>query len=234
MWELTMDPNTGRPMPERVDKLQQELRNNSSNNRGGGGDSYSAWVERGPNNIGGRTRGIMFDPNDTDYNRVFAGGVSGGLWVNEDITDANSSWTLVPGIGANISVTVIISDPNDSNIFYIGSGESYTSGDAIGRGIWKSTDGGVTWSNIFGGFDNADGGQSVNGIFYINDLVARDVNGSTELYTSVAGAFYAESGGNPNQFLGLNEQGLYKSSDGGTNWTRFTLNESNGSPLQSQ
>ena len=189
MWELTMDPNTGRPMPERVDKLQQELRNNSFNNRGGGGDSYSAWVERGPNNIGGRTRGIMFDPNDTDYNRVFAGGVSGGLWVNEDITDASSSWTLVPGIGANISVTVIISDPNDSNIFYIGSGESYTSGDAIGRGIWKSTDGGITWSNIFGGFDSADGGQFVNGIFYINDLVARDVNGSTELYTSVAGAF---------------------------------------------
>ncbi len=229
MWELTMDPNTGRPMPERVDKLQQELRNNSFNNRGGG-DSYSAWVERGPNNIGGRTRGIMFDPNDTDYNRVFAGGVSGGLWVNEDITDANSSWTLVPGIGANISVTVIISDPNDSNIFYIGSGESYTSGDAVGRGIWKSTDGGITWSNIFGGFDSADGGELVNGIFYINDLVARDVNGSTELYTSVAGAFYTESGGNPNQFMGLNEQGLYKSSDGGTNWTKFTLNESNGSP----
>ena len=56
--------------------------------------------------------------------------------------------------------------------------------------------------------DSADGGQFVNGIFYINDLVARNVNGSTELHTSVAGAFYAESGGNPNQLMGLNEQGL--------------------------
>ena len=131
-WELSIDPNTGRPMPERVDKLQQELRLQRQN-RGGGGDNFSPWNDRGPNNIGGRTRGIMFDPNDADFNRVFAGGVSGGLWVNEDITDSNSSWTLVPGIGANISVTAIIYDPNDTNTFYIGSGESYTSGDAVGR-----------------------------------------------------------------------------------------------------
>ena len=229
MWELTMDPATGRPMPERVEKLQQELRNNRSENRGGGGDDFSEWTERGPNNIGGRTRGVMFDPNDADHNRVFAGGVSGGLWVNEDITDADSQWTLVPGIGANISVTVIISDPIDSNIFYIGSGESYTSGDVIGRGVWKSTDGGVTWENIFGGFDSSDGGQLVNGIFYINDLVARINNGSTEIYASVAGAFFDYSG-NPSQFLGLIEQGLYKSTDGGDNWTKFSIEESNGSP----
>ena len=230
MWELTMDPNTGRPMPERVDKLQQELRNNRLDNRGGGGDDYNAWVDRGPNNIGGRTRAIMFDPNDEDYNRVFAGGVSGGLWVNEDITDTNSSWTLVPGIGANISATVMISDPNDSNVFYIGSGESYTSGSAVGRGVWKSSDGGVTWSNIFGGFDSSDGGLLVNGIFYVNDLVARNVDGSTELYVAIAGAYYSGSGGNPNQFHGLNEQGVYKSTDGGSNWVKFSINESNGSP----
>lgn len=227
MWELTMDPNTGRPMPERVDKLQQELREARSNNRGGGGDGFSAWTDRGPNNIGGRTRGIMFDPNDADFNRVFAGGVSGGLWVNEDITDPNSSWTMVTGIGANISVTVIIYDPNDTNTFYIGSGESYSSGAAVGRGIWKSTDGGVTWTNIFGGFTSANGGQFVNGIFYVNDIVARNVGGSTELYTSIAGAFYGPSS---SQFQGLNEQGLYKSTDGGSNWTKFTINESNASP----
>jgi hypothetical protein len=229
-WELSMDPSTGRPMPERVDKLQQELRQQRLN-RGGGGDDFSPWVERGPNNIGGRTRGIMFDPNDADFNRVFAGGVSGGLWVNEDITDPNSSWTLVPGIGANISVTSIIYDPNDPNTFYIGSGESYTSGDVVGRGVWKSTDGGVTWSNIFGGPDGTitNSGQVVNGIFYINDIIARDVSGSTELYISVAGAVYGDAG-NPNNFHGANDQGVYKSTDGGVNWTRFAIDESNGSP----
>jgi len=228
-WELTMDPNTGRPMPERLDKLREELQEQRSANRGGGGDTFSPWTDRGPNNIGGRTRGIMFDPNDADFNRVFAGGVSGGLWVNEDVTDANSSWTLVPGIGANISVTSIIYDPNDTDTFYIGSGESYTGGDAVGRGVWKSTDGGVTWTNIFGGPDGTitNSGQVVNGVFYINDIVARNVTGSTELYIAVAGAFYADSG---NQFHGANDQGLYKSTDGGANWTKFTINETNGSP----
>lgn len=119
-----------------------------------------------------------------DYNRVFAGGVSGGLWVNNDITSASSSWTLVPGTGANISVNVIISDPNNSNTFYIGA--------VLGRGIWKSTDSGVNWTNIFGGYTGtSNGNQQIDGIFYINDLVARDVGSTTELYAAVAGEYMA-------------------------------------------
>ena len=226
MWELMMDPNTGRPHPERVMELQEQLRSQSATERALG----DPWVDRGPNNQGGRTRGIMFDPNDTDFNRVFAGGVSGGLWVNDDITDVNSSWTLVPGIGANISVTVIISDPNDSNTFYVGAGESYTQGNAVGRGIWKSTDAGVTWANIFGGYNSANGGSFVNGIFYINDLVARDVGATTELYAAVASAVYAPTiNGNSAQFQGLNEMGVYKSTNNGTSWTRFNITHSDTS-----
>ena len=144
MWELTMDPSTGRPMPERVLELQAQLKEDRLMARGVSGSMASPWVDRGPNNQGGRTRGIMFDPNDVgnanpshDYTRVFAGGVSGGLWVNDDITNISSSWTQL-NIEANISVTTIISDPNNSNTFFIGSGESFTSGQAVGRGIWRS------------------------------------------------------------------------------------------------
>ena len=236
LWELEMDPSTGRPMPERAFQVQQELEAQRVLQRGVGGDNVNPWVDRGPNDQGGRTRGIMFDPNDVgnadpndDYTRVFAGGVSGGLWVNEDITDPNQSWTLVPGIGANISVTVIVSDPNDSNTFYIGSGESYTNGAAVGRGVWKSSDGGVTWSNIFGGYTGFDSGNNfVDGIFYINDIVVRDNGGVSEVYAAVAGGFY-QSANSPSNFQGLDEMGLYKSVDGGANWTRFNITHNDGS-----
>lgn len=235
MWELTMDPSTGRPMPERLINLQEEI--NSQRQllaRGVGGEGANPWENRGPNNQGGRTRGIMFDPNDInnanpadDYTRVFAGGVSGGLWVNEDITDPMMSWTLVPGIGANISVTVIVSDPNDSNVFYIGSGESYTQGAAVGRGVWKSDDGGVTWNNIFGGNTDTNGGQDIDGIFYVNDMVVRDNGGVSEVYASIASGFYA-SADNPFNVQGTDERGLYKSTNGGGTWTRFPIQYGSG------
>ncbi len=231
MWELTMDPSTGRPMPERVMELQKELREERALSRGVGGEGANPWVNRGPNNQGGRTRAIMFDPNDVgnadpneDYNRVFAGGVSGGLWVNEDITDANESWTLITGIQANISATVMVADPNNSNVFYVGSGESYVSGDAVGRGIWKSEDAGVTWNLIFGdGITSiTNGGQFVNGIFYVNDIVIRDNNGTSEVYAAIGSANYAPASA-PNNFNGLDTMGLYQSTDGGDNWSRYDI-----------
>jgi len=236
MWELMMDPAIGRPTPEVAIEIQRELVAERALSRGVGGESANPWVNRGPNNQGGRTRGIMFDPNDVgntnpddDFTRVFAGGVSGGLWVNEDITDPDVSWVLIPTIQQNISVTAIISDPNDSNIFYVASGESYTSGDAVGRGVWRSLDAGITWEIVLGGGVTSvtNGGQNVNGIFYINDIVARDNNGITEVYAAVANAFYADAG-NPNNFQSIAETGLYKSSDNGGNWSRFPVQFNNG------
>ncbi|MDO6596481.1 T9SS type A sorting domain-containing protein [Oceanihabitans sp. 2_MG-2023] len=154
MWELTMNPELGRPTPEKVSELQKELyeqrANDFASNRVPGDAMDNGWISRGPNNVGGRTRGVMFDPNDASSNTVFAGGVSGGLWKNSNISSASTVWERV-GIPENIAVSVITYDPNNTNIFYVGTGESYTSGDATGDGVWKSTDGGATWAKIFGG-----------------------------------------------------------------------------------
>ena len=40
------------------------------------------WVERGPRNVGGRTRALLLDPDDPDMDTWWAGSVSGGLWEN--------------------------------------------------------------------------------------------------------------------------------------------------------
>ncbi|WP_298424087.1 T9SS type A sorting domain-containing protein [uncultured Kordia sp.] len=237
-WELTMNPSLGRPTPEALVRIQEQLANQNLQERLPGDAYDNAWEERGPNNIGGRTRAILFDPNDInnanpadDYTRVFAGSVSGGLWVNNDITDANESWQLVTGLPDNISVSVIIADPNAANILYLGSGESYISGDAVGNGIYKSTDSGNTWQQIFGGnygTSSVDGAAHyVDGVFYINDLVARNNNGFTELYASVASAVY-KSADSPFNVLGYDERGLYKSDDGGSNWSRFPIQYTSG------
>ena len=149
-WELTMNPLTGRPQPEKLFDLQEQIRNQGLFLKVPGEKSDNKWVERGPNNVGGRTRAIMFDPNDSTHKRVFAGGVSGGLWVNDDITDVTSSWSEL-NIPQNLAISCITYDPNNTMTFYVGTGESYVFGDVNGNGVWKSTDAGASWTRVFGG-----------------------------------------------------------------------------------
>lgn len=153
-WILTMNPELGRPTPLKVAELQKELLNNNSiYSRTPGDKEDNLWIERGPNNVGGRTRALMFDPNDTTDETVFAGGVSGGLWKNTNISNPNSEWTLLD-IPENLAVSSIAFDPNNTQIFYVGTGESYvghSDGAVNGDGLWKSSDGGNSWTQIFGG-----------------------------------------------------------------------------------
>ena len=144
-----INPATGKTDKENVFNLQKKLRNQRAGQKVPG-DATNTWVERGPDNVGGRTRALLFDPNDTTNETVFAGGVSGGLWKNTKISDANSKWVQI-GIPENLAVSCIVADPNDPKTIYVGTGESYVNGDINGNGLWKSTDGGNSWSNIFGG-----------------------------------------------------------------------------------
>lgn len=174
------------------------------------------WIERGPYSVGGRVRGIMFDPNDATGKKVWAGGVSGGLWYNNDITNASSEWVLVDGFWANTSVSCIVSDPNNSQVFYVGTGEVET-GDITGLGIWKTADGGATWTQIFA-TEGTQNGNIKNGNYNIPTIKVVNNNGVSEVYAGVAGNYNSDG----LTFMGLNQSGLYKSTNGGTTFTKLT------------
>tara|TARA_R110002126_G_scaffold291509_1_gene453284 strand:- start:13390 stop:17436 length:4047 start_codon:yes stop_codon:yes gene_type:complete len=233
---LEINPHTGRTHPENIYKVQQELKQQRLLQRRTPGDAIdNQWIERGPNNVGGRTRMVMYDPNDATHKRVFAGGVSGGLWVNDDITDVNSPWTQV-GIDDNLSVTCMAVDPNNSQIMYIGTGELYNPQQALGNGIWKSTDGGATWVNVYQlrGTTSVTSSIIVPGTYFMTDIIVRDKDGNpattndSEVFASIGGAFYSS---NPkNTFVGLNDYGIFKSTDDGANWSQLTL-DVDGNPV---
>jgi subtilisin-like proprotein convertase family protein len=218
-WELTMNPATGKPEPNKIYEIQKRLLDKTIAQRMPGDAADNAWIDRGPNNVGGRTRVVLFDPNDVTNKRVFAGGVSGGLWVNDDITNAASSWTQVSGVPGNMNISCITVDPNNSNTWYLGTGEQYTFGAAVGNGVYKTTDGGLNWIHV--PVQLAGGGTvgtDFAGIYFINDIIAWNNGGSTEVFIGVGTHRYGDA--NPSNWLGFQNAGLYKSTDAGANWSR--------------
>lgn len=243
---MIMDPSTGRvprqglvKATERAHQLRRRLRFGKSANT----ELVSGWIERGPNNVGGRTRAIMFDPNDPTNKRVYAGGVAGGLWYTDDVTDTGEPWHSVDDFWANIAISTIAHDSSNTNVWYVGTGEGWFNFDALrGGGIFKSTDGGETWSLLpstttstfqtvqkivvsptgavlaatrggAGGIVRSDNeGSTWTTVLGTATTPASNVNRAADLEIAANGDIYAS--------LGLLSPGqVFKSSDDGLNWT---------------
>ena len=156
------------------------------------------WQERGPSNVGGRTRALLFDLNDAanGYRKVWAGSVGGGLWFTNDITIASPVWNKVNDLFENMAITAIVQNPANPQEMYFGTGEGWFNTDAIrGLGIWKSTNGGTTWSRLV----------STANFSYVNDLL---IDNAGNLYASLR------------QHVGSDAAGIQKSTNGGTSWTQ--------------
>ncbi|MEQ9405177.1 MAG: choice-of-anchor J domain-containing protein [Cyclobacteriaceae bacterium] len=208
-WELdyllTMDPATGQPERTRLLETYKKVREQNESRISSPGDNSSPWVERGPTNVGGRTRAVVFDPNTT--NKVWAGGVGGGLWYNNDITDANSSWTSVDDFWDNLSITSIVFDPNNNSTMYVGTGEGWGTGAARGAGVWKSTDGGSSWNQL----------SATSDYYYVNDLVVRDESSGVN-----EGVLYVATTRNFHRGSNHGQDAINVSTDGGVNFTSIT------------
>ena len=100
------------------------------------------WIERGPANVGGRTRSIWVDPRDATHLSWFVGSVGGGVWKTEN---GGESWRHLTEDLSNLATSVITGSVANPAVLYVGTGEGYSERLGImGNGIWKSTDFGET------------------------------------------------------------------------------------------
>ncbi|MCC7439045.1 MAG: T9SS type A sorting domain-containing protein [Armatimonadetes bacterium] len=170
-WELMRlrDPATGR-IPEGISARELAFAKTLPQRHGNAflktlGVQQYGWQQRGPFNVGGRTRALALDRTGEDT--MLAGGVSGGMWRS---INGGGSWTRVTRLDMHPSVTCIQQDPRPGKerTWYYGTGELYgnsaSDGGAYyyGDGVFKSNDNGVTWERLPGtgsgtpsSFDNA-------------------------------------------------------------------------------
>ena len=207
---MTIDPATGTVPRERLYRAYLETRNIMKHKSSGAPISWNSYSS----NMGGRTRAIMYDPNDPTKHKVWAGGVTGGLWYNTNITNPNQSWVPVGDFWPTLAIRCITYDPNNPSIFYIGTGEAetaiqtYRESSGLGDGIWKSTDGGVTWNRL----------NSTIGFAYVPKIVVRNESGNSVVYAAVVSGLYHGT------HSSLPTDGLFRSTDGGTTWFQVLPN----------
>ncbi len=193
---MTKDPALGRVPRERLYKafqLAQQKRQVQAIRKTSAAIANVNWTERGPVNFGGRTRAIMVDPTDATHKAVFAAGVSGGLWYTSDITASSPTWTAVNDFFENLAITTLAYDPSNTQTMYFGTGEGWYNVDAVqGDGIFKSTDGGSTWTQLASTAGNST-------FHFIQKIVVHPTSG--DIYAATRAG------------------GVQRSTDGGTTWS---------------
>lgn len=134
------------------------------------------WDELGPNNVGGRTRAILVDKDNS--NVLYAGGVAGGLFKTET---GGTSWIPLPGL-PDVNICCIAQSPI-TGYLYVGTGEYFANVDGIsgtpgflGSGLYESTDGGNSWA-IFNGAKPTSTNNTGLDWSFVNDIVVDPVSG---------------------------------------------------------
>jgi hypothetical protein len=136
----------------------------------------------------------------------FMGTTGGGVWKTDD---AGAYWRNITDgfldVGNIGAIDVADSDPN---VIWVGTGSASIRGNSsVGRGVWRSTDGGATWQ--FRGLPESGA---------IGELIIHPTNPAVAWVAALGHPF----GRNP-------ERGVFRTLDGGASWKRvLTLDDSTG------
>ena len=212
------------------------------------------WREIGPAAAGGRVAAVA--GSATDPKLYYVGSAGGGVWKSEN---SGQTWSAVFAKEPVAAIGAVAIDPTDNNTVWVGTGEDNPRNDvSYGDGVYKSTDGGKTWTDVGlkrtkyisriivdprnhnhvivgaqgdifadsthrGIYVTSDGGKTWKQTLYVGSMsgvsdLAMDAQNPNVLY---AGVWQFQR--RPWTFTsGGQQDGLYKSTDGGESWTRLT------------
>ena len=144
---------------------------------------------------GGRVDAVTGDPSDRLV--FYFGAVNGGVWKT---TNGGQTWrNVTDGVSDISSVGAIAVAPSDPNVVWVGTGESQPREDlTYGTGVYRSTDGGQSWTHLGLG----DSQQ-------IGDVVV-DPRDADRAYVAAIGHAFG-----PNA-----ERGVFRTTDGGKSWKK--------------
>ncbi|MBY0528057.1 MAG: glycoside hydrolase [Gemmataceae bacterium] len=176
----------------------------------------------------GAVTGIAIDPTNVKPGNpyhVVIGTADGGVWTTNDLFAAGGPvWTArtdgMPFLGINdvafspldnANQAVTINTAPSTEVIYAGTGRFSNSFRQSGQGVgvYKSTDGGATWSQV--------GATTFTGLNITKVLPTNVVDATTNAAVVLAAVANGTSGG-PRPPVG-SSQGLYRSADGGNTWS---------------
>jgi hypothetical protein len=146
--------------------------------------------------------------------RLYVGAAGGGIWRTQQALSNTPDWKFISrtfGTNAIGSITIDPTDPSGDTI-YVGTGEANASADSeAGVGVYKSTDGGDSWSLLPGSSFAVDNSVSA---------VVIDPTNGNNIYVAttygIRGFTEVDDGGSIGTSYPV---GLYKSTDGGNTFT---------------
>ena len=197
-------------------------------------DAGKTWTLVGLENTQSIGR-IVVDPRDANVAYVAA---VGHTWApNKErglykTTDGGKTWTLVKFVSDRAGFIDVAMDPSDPNTLYASSwerlrGPYFLQSGGPGSALWKTTDGGRTWTEIKGGgFPTTMKGRIGLAIAASNPKV---VYATVEADTN---ANPRPKGAKPDTSKAQKtNSGLYRSTDGGATWTLMARNEGDARPF---